>query len=223
MASGMAYRLSKPGEGVLNAYTIPPLGDSFDLDHSITRRRRVNPNRPRSAGFLGKFPMDIAFEMMLHLDLMSLEMLRCASYSCSALVDAHPVLTNVQKHARNTLRVMKIAGTCPYYTLAQLYAEFCQPLCRIYGDFGPSLFLPTLTRCCETCHTTSPQFQTTSLNLTKYRCLGFKDKDFDNLCIVNTSRPIDGSVYHKDRLVSLEKLNDLLKTMGKFPLPFSSN
>ena len=98
MASGIAYHLlSKPAGEALNVCRVPSRQRRWCAS---PRRRGLKHNRPVSGGRLSKLTLDIAFNIMEHLDLRSHDVLLCASYSCSAMVDAHPVLAKLTTHAR---------------------------------------------------------------------------------------------------------------------------
>ncbi|WEW57314.1 hypothetical protein PRK78_002779 [Emydomyces testavorans] len=149
MTSGIAYRWDKPSIGKLNLYSSEWHGD--DQLCSLS----PETDKPATAGDLGWIPLEILHEICTHLDLASLENLRSASTSCQIMVDSCLLLRRLEEHASETLEIMKVTGVSSYHTIAQIYNEFCQPLCRICGNFGPYLFLPTLIRCCHNCHYSS--------------------------------------------------------------------
>lgn len=111
------------------------------------------PDRPKGAGNLGFLPVEMLMEVLLWLDVESLRTMRHVSVELETIIEQNLVeLHALEKHAFETLRVMEGTGTLSVVSVRALYAEFCYPWCRICGNFGPYLFLPTFIRCCDSCH-----------------------------------------------------------------------
>lgn len=154
----LGYRLLKHGEGKLNF--------SVEDDWPITDPCPPPPpaipgnDRPKNGGRLESLPFDIVTQILTWLDVESLRTMRHVSVRTQEFIDSSLFeLHALETHAAETLQVMEGTGTLSCVSLRDLYAEFCYPWCRICGDFGSFIFLPTFKRCCHPCHYESDELE----------------------------------------------------------------
>ncbi|KAK2740885.1 hypothetical protein FQN55_008583 [Onygenales sp. PD_40] len=103
---------------------------------------------------LGDLPPEILVNILVEqADLATLEAVRQLNSSYKHLVESLLEYKLVRQHASHTMRVIHAARIAPFVTARQLFTEMCQPWCRTCGDgvFGPFVFLPKLSRCCNRC------------------------------------------------------------------------
>ncbi|PYH89047.1 hypothetical protein BO71DRAFT_435165 [Aspergillus ellipticus CBS 707.79] len=130
MASGTAYRCLQPGICVLNLYP--------------EQSQETPP---------------ILHEILLNLDLTSIGMLRRVDTIMRRAVESLPAYSLLRALAPDTLEVIEAVKCSGYFPIRQLFAELCPPWCRTCPDFGPFLYLPTLTRSCYKCNFLRPEYQ----------------------------------------------------------------
>jgi hypothetical protein len=120
---------------------------SDDGGHS--RICRVEPALLR--GDLKRLPSEIMREIMLNLDIQSLNTWRRVSSFFLYFVDNLREYSLFKENAWHTLSVMHFCDLGSMFPIRRLFAEFCRPDCAGCGAFGPLLFLPSLSRCCRKC------------------------------------------------------------------------
>lgn len=176
MASGRAYRFKprsydRPRPFVIRQREFLTLENDELVEpskepRSVNRDGRQTPvpsSRPptlplilqqRAAKAVGALnvPLEVFHEICRFLDLGSLDNLKLTSVACEVMVNSLLPLHRLQQHAPLTMRLMRLAGVLKYFTAEKIYNEFIYPWCRICGNFGQFLFLPTATRCCHDCH-----------------------------------------------------------------------
>lgn len=165
MASGIAHRRTKPAKYKLNVY--PSRGSNWyslrDYDrvgrYNAFRKSRRKCHEATHPEILGTIALEIVHEILLELDLLSLERMRQLNSHFQILVESLPAYRLLKQHASQTLQVIYLSGVASAISVKQLYVEFCQPSCRGCDSFGPFLFLPSVSRCCENCLQTKNDFQ----------------------------------------------------------------
>lgn len=108
---------------------------------------------------LSTIALEIIHEILLELDLLSLGNIRQLNSHFQFLVESLPTYKLLKQHAFETLRVIYLFGVASAIPVKQLFIEFRQPSCRGCDSFGPFLFLPSVSRCCESCLRTKKDFQ----------------------------------------------------------------
>ena len=149
--SALAYRWNQPSRPMLNTYhffkRFSSEDPSFGVDGYELRESSIAvPSR----GTLGKLPVEILHGIFLSLDPFTLEMVRELSSYYKQVLDNLSAYRLLKTHAKETLRIMHLTNMS-YWSLRQIFAEFCRPLCRPCDQFGPFIFLPTYSRCCYSC------------------------------------------------------------------------
>ncbi|KKZ62249.1 hypothetical protein EMCG_00416 [[Emmonsia] crescens] len=157
MASGIGHRRLRPVQYKLELHT----------SHDIAKIPLPNPIVPTTStrppvldsGKLTTLPPELTATILLHLDLNTLLTLRLINTLYKTLIDTLHPYKLLKQHAPHTLRILHRVQLSSHFPLHQLYTEFRQPLCRTCGAFGPLIFLPTLTRCCNQCLWVRARFQ----------------------------------------------------------------
>ncbi|EER24624.1 hypothetical protein D8B26_005024 [Coccidioides posadasii str. Silveira] len=158
MSFGTAYRWDKPWIGKLN---LDPAEWHGDEPLELGPDEETDP-KFKSAGKLGRMPLELIYKICLKLDVVTLANFRAASSSYRAVVDSVLQYRRLEEHAKDALKLLAITGVGKQYSLEEVYDEFCQPWCRACGKFGAYLFLPTLRRCCHNCHFIAPELYVAS-------------------------------------------------------------
>lgn len=146
---------------------------------------------PHGAGLLERLPLEIAHEILLDLDLDSLNTLRLASHTCRIIIDSFPMMDRLVSNTPKTLEALKVADVSSKFSLRTIYAEFCYPWCRFCGAFGPLLFLPTFSRSCRECHDKKVELQVAPIK-TAAAFFGLAESELDGIPYTDTiSGPFD--------------------------------
>lgn len=154
MASGTAYRRNKPAGEVLNIYSLKTDAKLYKAPPNRA------PNRnPPTTPLLGELPLEILHQVLLDLDINSLGMLRRVNTTTRSQVESLHAYFLLREYASDTLCVMNATKCASYFPIRWLFEELLHPLCRTCPDFGPFLYLPTITRSCSTCILSQPQYQ----------------------------------------------------------------
>ncbi|KAF9882897.1 hypothetical protein FE257_004911 [Aspergillus nanangensis] len=154
MASGTAYRREQPQNPWcprnhnVELYKAPP------NKAATTRTRSRIPMIDRYA-----LPPEILHEILLNLDFPSLGMLRRVDTTRRYWVESLPAYSLLKKHASCALHNMHTKKCLSYFPISWLLAEFRHPWCRTCGDFGPLLYMATLTRSCYMCNERRPEYE----------------------------------------------------------------
>ncbi|OJD24116.1 hypothetical protein ACJ73_04522 [Blastomyces percursus] len=158
MAPGIGHRRLRPARFKLELYTQHDLAAIPPPDPSVPS---PNITRPRADGgnLVTRLPPELTTTILLYLDLNSLLTLRLINTLYRTLIDSLHPYTLLKQHAPHTLRILHKVQLASQFPLHQLYTEFRHPHCRACGAFGPLVFLPTLTRCCDRCLWTQTRFQ----------------------------------------------------------------
>ncbi|PGH00030.1 hypothetical protein GX51_06029 [Blastomyces parvus] len=190
MAPGIGHRRLRPARLKLELYTeydlakIPPPAPSAPPSDST---------RPPADGgnLVARLPPELTTTILLHLDLNSLLTLRLINTLYRTLIDSLHPYTLLKQHAPHTLRILHKVQLASHFPLHQLYAEFRHPHCRACGAFGPLVFLPTLTRCCDRCIWTRPRFQVARIGFLASQFPGdFTDEELETLVSLLRQLPI---------------------------------
>ncbi|KAJ0414908.1 hypothetical protein BJY00DRAFT_327340 [Aspergillus carlsbadensis] len=128
---------------------------------------------------IGQF--HLLHETLLNLDYTTLNNLRLVNRTARRVVESIPAYSLLRTHALDTLRVMDAAKCSGYFAIGDLFEELCHPWCRTCPDleFGPLLYLPTLTRSCVKCNIVRREYQP---GLVKNICYKYaiSDRDINN-------------------------------------------
>ncbi|KAL3463537.1 hypothetical protein BJX64DRAFT_287283 [Aspergillus heterothallicus] len=166
MASGTAYRCRNPAREVSTPETFrsSPIISSGNLykapPNKISKRRPWKPNP-----LVDRLPVEILHSILLDLDLTSLGNFRRVNKTARCAVESVRAYYLFRTHASDTLRVMHATKCLSYFSLGDLFTEFCYPWCRSClaseqkYEFAPYLYLPTLTRSCFKCNTLGDEYQ----------------------------------------------------------------
>lgn len=224
MASGTAYRWDEPAREVLNLYPdLRPRKAEVKL-YKASPSRRASNNKPPSTFRLGELPPELLCQVLLSLDLNSLGMLRRVNTTTRSLVESLPEYFLLRKHASYTLRIMDATRCTSYFPIRWIYQELCHPRCRTCSDFGPFLYLPTITRSCFKCSISRPEYQVAPTSDVMFH-FGISRKDLKSIPIIY---PLPGD-WNKQRRVdvaqaralglrlhgSLKKMNEGFRTRLK--------
>ncbi|KAK2798411.1 hypothetical protein FQN50_008851 [Emmonsiellopsis sp. PD_5] len=159
-ASGIAHRRTQPALFTLRlpfeSAAQPQISKSNTekQPREIRRLRSTERKQTPSRRTLGDLPIEILANILVEqADIATLEVVRQLNSSYKHLVESLVEYKLVRQHASHTMRVIHATRIAPFVTARQLFTEMCQPWCRTCGDgvFGPFVFLPTLSRCCNRC------------------------------------------------------------------------
>ncbi|KAK2759803.1 hypothetical protein FQN54_002537 [Arachnomyces sp. PD_36] len=209
MASGIAHRRTKPALYKLNAYDQrtsfhasrwPYFGRSghariYDTGKKSRRRFFSEPTGPE---ILGTVALEIILMILLELDFPSLRNMRQLNSHFQMLVESLPAYRLLEQHASETLRVIQLSGVASAISVKQLFDEFRQPSCRGCGSFGPFLFLPSVSRCCESCLENNVDFQMFPLSMVSTNFAITSSKRRNRLPVVSCPKGAYGHPWDHD-------------------------
>ncbi|PLN80640.1 hypothetical protein BDW42DRAFT_201191 [Aspergillus taichungensis] len=132
-----------------NDVPTPEDGPVVDLYKAPAIKRM--PGRILVPSFASQLPAELIHQIFLELDVPSLGQVRRVNLATRHLVESFPAYQLLREHASHALRVMHATQCASSLSIRWLFTEFCQPWCRACGDFGPFLYLPTVTRLCFQC------------------------------------------------------------------------
>ncbi|PYI10658.1 hypothetical protein BO78DRAFT_283269, partial [Aspergillus sclerotiicarbonarius CBS 121057] len=181
MALGIGYRCKNPTRDILEHYfyDFPRVPKSRVTVQKGPGKKTSKTNR-RCMPLNSRLPPEI----LLDLDLASLGMLRLVDTTCKQLVESLPAYSLLRAHAYKTLHIIHTTRNSSYYPIRKLFAQFCHPWCRTCSDFGPFLYLPTMTRCCYKCNFTGSSYQLARVSDIRLH-FGLTEKDIKSIPIVH--------------------------------------
>ncbi|KAK2757534.1 hypothetical protein FQN54_004503 [Arachnomyces sp. PD_36] len=203
MASGTAYRWTEPARYALNLYS----SEHPEALEGETKLYKAPPvqlsdrKQPPSASRLGEIPLELLHQVLLDLDLHSLGMLRRVNSTMRCLVESLLEYSVLRNHASHTLRVMDATKCTASFPVRRLFQELSQPYCRTCSDFGPYLYLPTLTRSCFNCNMYRPEYQVAPTPDVMLH-FGISGKDLKSIPILY---PLRDNKHHMDDVVECSK------------------
>lgn len=162
MASGTAYRWDIR---VWRTLTLDPYLSPYKPKPKLYKapRNRGTKNQPPSTPFLGHFPPELLRQILFELDINSLGMLRRVNTITRNIVESLPAYVLLREHASDALRIMNATKCISYFPIRWLFDELRQPRCRTCSDFGPFLYIPTVSRSCLQCNITRPEYRVAPL------------------------------------------------------------
>lgn len=204
MASGTAYLWKEPAREVLNLYPgLYPLKSEAKLYKAPPSRVSNNNNSP-STSRLGELPPELLRQVLQDLDLNSLRMLRRVNTTMRSLIESLPEYFLLKKHASYTLRIMDATRCTSYFPIRWIFQELCHSRCRTCSDFGPFLYLPTITRSCFKCNISRSEYQVAPTPDAMFR-FGISRKDLKSIPIIY---PLPGK-WNKQRMVDVAQARAL--------------
>ncbi|OJK01620.1 hypothetical protein ASPACDRAFT_41882 [Aspergillus aculeatus ATCC 16872] len=190
MASGLAYRLDRPSRNFLDIHSAPR--KRFRSAVKLYRARCQKPQRrhcpPPPPPPLQQHPQPMWNSLPLEIVGM--------------------IFLNLDMIALGTLRL---------FSIQQLYHEFCHPRCRTCANFGPYLYLPTLSRVCFPCVLWHRRYRVASLeNVLQFYRLPLED--WCHLPVIDTAFDLLGKYPMSERmLIDITQAEALHKQRGSPP------
>ena len=138
-----------------------------------------------SLGYFDKLPLEIAENILSHLDLGCLTLLRSVSMRMSLIVDSTTAYGKVATHSPHALRALLSTRTARYFTANNVFNALRAQGCFFCGGFGFGAFLYILEcrRCCWQCLTTVEDLLPISLASAK-RIFSFDPQKMDTTPIL---------------------------------------
>ncbi|RAK75711.1 F-box protein [Aspergillus fijiensis CBS 313.89] len=169
-------------------------------------------------------PLEIVRMIFLNLDMVALGNLRQVNTTIHQQVDAALFEYRLLRtHAAETLQALDLAQCTHYFSIQQLYHEFCHPRCRTCANFGPYLYLPSLSRVCFPCVLWHGRYRVASLEdvLQFYR---LPLEDWCHLPVTYTAFDLLGKSPMSERmLIDITQAEALHKQRGRPPPPRESS
>ncbi|PYI25559.1 hypothetical protein BP00DRAFT_451996 [Aspergillus indologenus CBS 114.80] len=228
MASGLAYRLDRPSRNFLDIHSAPR--KRFESAVRLYRARCQKPQRlhcqpplplhQHAQSKWSSLPLEIVRMIFLNLDMIALGTLRLVNTTIHHQVDAALFEYRLLRdHAAETLQALDLAQCTHYFSIEQLYHEFSHPRPRTCANFGPYLYLPTLSRVCFPCLMQHGRYRVASLEdvLQFYR---LPLEDWCHLPVIYTAFDLLGKYPMSERmLVDVTQAEALHKQHGSPPPP----
>jgi hypothetical protein len=176
-------------------------------------------------GMLDCLPLELLWIIFQSLDVESCFNFRQVNRGARHLISNLPKYQAVARHALQCLRAVLQTGIGRYLAIADLYHPLCLGTCSICKkSFGGFLFLPTVTRCCFPCITSSPRLRVVSLWALRTKS-GISVRRLRQLLPVVRTLPGAYTILRRRRVKRTEvvaevRAMDLLGAMG-FPVKTS--
>ncbi|KAI9818045.1 MAG: hypothetical protein M1827_000669 [Pycnora praestabilis] len=103
---------------------------------------------PSSMGSFIDLPLKMSHTILWDLDFQALEAIRILNHRSKAVVESLPAFRDVTAHGPGVLKALTAISLISWLPTFQVYEELCTDCCTTCDDFGPSLFLPSCSRCC---------------------------------------------------------------------------
>ncbi|RAK79437.1 uncharacterized protein BO72DRAFT_44464 [Aspergillus fijiensis CBS 313.89] len=146
--------------------------------------------------------------IFFHLDMITLGNLRPVNTPMHRQVDSLYEYRMLRTHAAETLMNLDIARCTHNFPLHQLYRAFCHPRCQTCPDFGPFLYIPTLSRVCLQCVLRHSRYRVATLHDVSV-CYGLPEDRWD-LPVVSCVDLLEGQ-YSSDRLIDVTQAGLLFR------------
>jgi hypothetical protein len=114
------------------------------------------PSRPSILHGFDKLPVEIAHQVLVQLDFVSL---KCFSETCSkarGIVRSLPEFRALTYHIPEFLKLLNSSGIIKWHSAETLYAAFRSDFCKTCGSHDTDLYLPTCQRYCRQCWLDAP-------------------------------------------------------------------
>lgn len=148
----------------------PPTDDRF----------RPKERRSDALSLLESLPFEIIYMVFNNLDFQSLEVLRRLSFRTREVVHSFPAHQDMTARAPDVLRALSHIGIISHFTAARLSGALYADRCVVCNDFGPYLFLLTLSRCCLNCLDNDLRLRVTTIP-EAMTCYGLTKNDLRSL------------------------------------------
>ncbi|PYH87002.1 hypothetical protein BO82DRAFT_349541 [Aspergillus uvarum CBS 121591] len=209
MASGLAYRFDRPGENLLHPHSSMSRARLNEIIRLYrTQYQERQPRRqpscwhpPPSRPLWPSLPLEIVHMIFLHLDMITLGTLRLVDSIIRRQVDSLYEYRMLRAHAAETLKILDIAQCTHCFPAHQLYREFCHPRCRTCPDFGPYLYIPTLSRVCLQCVLRHDRYRVAALDVV-FACFPYSRGDWWDLPVVCCLDLLEGQ-YISEMLIDV--------------------
>ncbi|KAH6854075.1 hypothetical protein B0I37DRAFT_421381 [Chaetomium sp. MPI-CAGE-AT-0009] len=117
----------------------------------------------RGLGVLERLPLELLYDVVLRLDMLSIFRLRQTNRRARQVVDGLKEYRIAASHGLDCLRALLHTGLAGDVSLSDFYNALCTESCALCGAFSGFIFLPTWTRCCFTCLGAAPETQLRTL------------------------------------------------------------
>ena len=172
---------------------LPPLTYSqlnlndYTLDKNLPQFQSQRPRFPPrdAAGFFETLPLELLYEILVHLDIRSLTNFKYVNRRAAELVESQPHYKTIVKYAQNAVRGILCVQTGTWITCEILYKKLFLPECEECGDFTPYLYIITCRRVCFLCFSERARYLPLGASLVKRR-YGFDPRKNQKLPYMKT-------------------------------------
>jgi hypothetical protein len=96
-------------------------------------------------------PSEVTCGILGYLDYASLGEMRLVNSQSRSLVDSLPAFRDVVELAPEVLHILAVTGVVSMFSANQVHATFMNYRCAFCPNFGPYLYVPSCSRCCDKC------------------------------------------------------------------------
>lgn len=198
---------------MLNLFIWSKSRNAYDEQYGTVTPSRVvqfrSKRRKASLGDLQRLPTEVINEIFMFLDLDALRIVLQINSTYFCLATNLPAYKLLRQYASQVLQIMHMTQTAGYFSLYQVFGEFCQPYCRTCGNFGAYIFLLNFTRCCLYCLTFSKDYALVPLfDVAVQHCLSMKCAE-ELVSIYTLPGTYRKEVRRRQRLVRLQDVLNL--------------
>ncbi|KAB8217255.1 hypothetical protein BDV33DRAFT_193663 [Aspergillus novoparasiticus] len=112
---------------------------------------------------LDRLPLELLFDTLCRLDMLSLFKFRQVNFRSRQMVDSLSQYHRVVSHGLNLFCALLRTRTAVDITLLDFYTALCSKTCTFCGEFGVYICIVTWKRCCFKCLQVSPETQIRTL------------------------------------------------------------
>lgn len=133
-----------------------------------------------SMGALEVLPFELVLHVLQDLDIESVLAFKQVNSQSKAVVESLLPYQRLKACASDALQVLVATGLAAKFSVRQLFSALTTELCDGCGDFGPFVFLPTLSRRCNTCLFNDPSLRVITVSAAKV-CYGLNTQEVRGL------------------------------------------
>lgn len=130
--------------------------DNASLALPVSVQATSQYNRPSSLGALDRLPVEILYQLLDYLDLLSLAQITNVSVRGRSIVFSLASYQGLMKHAPSAIAMLRMTKLISIHSVSEVYATLKSERCATCQEYGAYLFLPTCERCCWECLQVNP-------------------------------------------------------------------
>lgn len=130
--------------------------DNASLALPVFVQATSQDNRQSSLGAFDRLPVEILYQILDYLDLLSLAQIISVSVRGRSIVLSLTSYQGLMKHAPSAIAMLRMTKLISFHSVSDIHATLKSERCATCKEYGAYLFLPTCERCCWECLQINP-------------------------------------------------------------------